>query len=216
MCLPRPVIERRCDTVIAPQGVLKAGRRVRKRPKPEQPGPARRPVGDIPNHRARGLAVPDLGKMACQILAEDPHPGACTVLAEHGAGFLINRPILNAAHVVPARIARHRAVSVVTIATPDETLRDIAMKYPKYCVPVKATLDDGSQYYGGIHVIQSQRVLDVLCDERPFIPFTLRDRTILVNKSKLVQIELMDLSEIKEKQDILPEVNLDYLNLNNW
>jgi hypothetical protein len=37
-----------------------------------------------------------------------------------------------------------------------------------------------------------------------------------VNKSKLVQVELMDLSEIKEKQDILPEVNLDYLNLNNW
>ena len=90
------------------------------------------------------------------------------------------------------------------------------MKYPKYCVPVKATLEDGSQCYGGIHVIQDQRVLDVLCDERPFIPFTLRDRTILVNKSKLVQIELMKMSEIIERQDILPEVNLDYLNVNNW
>lgn len=90
------------------------------------------------------------------------------------------------------------------------------MKYPKYCIPVKATLEDGSQYYGGIHVIQSQRVLDVLCDERSFIPFTLRDRTILVNKSKLVQVEIMDLSEIEERQDILPEVNLDYLKLNTW
>lgn len=90
------------------------------------------------------------------------------------------------------------------------------MKYPKHCVPVKATLEDGTQHYGGIHVIQSQRVLDVLCDDRLFIPFKLRDKTILLNKSKLVQIELMELDEIKEKQNILPEVNIDYLSVNNW
>lgn len=90
------------------------------------------------------------------------------------------------------------------------------MKYPKHCVPVKATLEDGTQHYAGIHVIQSQRVLDVLCDDRPFIPFKLRDKTILVNKSKLVQIDLLELDEIKEKQDMLPEVNLEYLSVNNW
>jgi len=90
------------------------------------------------------------------------------------------------------------------------------MKYPKYCIPVKATLEDGSQYFGGIHVIQSQRVLDVLCDERPFIPFKLRDRTILVNKCKIVQVDLLEMSEIKEKQDILPEMNFEYLKVNNW
>ncbi|SEP18656.1 hypothetical protein SAMN04490248_1342 [Salinihabitans flavidus] len=90
------------------------------------------------------------------------------------------------------------------------------MKYPKYCVPVKATLEDGSQQFGGIHVTQSQRILDVLCDERSFIPFTLRDRTILLNKSKVVQVDLLQLAEITEMADILPEVNLDYLKANSW
>ncbi|MEX1233895.1 MAG: hypothetical protein WEB56_02790 [Roseovarius sp.] len=90
------------------------------------------------------------------------------------------------------------------------------MKYPKYCVPVKATLDNGTQHFGGLHVSQNQRVLDVLCDDRPFIPFKLRDRTILLNKSRLVQIDLLEMSEISELRDVLPEVNIDYLNANDW
>jgi len=90
------------------------------------------------------------------------------------------------------------------------------MKYPKHCVPVKATLENGSQYFGGVHVIQSQRILDVLCDDRPFLPFTLRDRTILLNKSKIVQIDILEMSEISDMQDILPEMNLEYLNANAW
>ncbi|MGI3213404.1 hypothetical protein ACROSR_20210 [Roseovarius tibetensis] len=90
------------------------------------------------------------------------------------------------------------------------------MKYPKHCIPVKATLEDGSQYYGGVHVMQQQRILDLLCDERDFIPFSLRDRIILVNKSKIVRLDILEMSEIKEKKDILPEVNFDYLNANNW
>lgn len=90
------------------------------------------------------------------------------------------------------------------------------MKYPKYCVPVKATLENGTQHYGGLHVRQNQRILDVLCDERPFIPFKLRDRTILLNKSKLVQVDLLEMEEISEMQDVLPELNLDYLKANSW
>lgn len=90
------------------------------------------------------------------------------------------------------------------------------MKYPKYCVPVKVTLENDSQYFGGVHVIQNQRVLDVLCDDRPFLPFKLRDRTILLNKSKIMQIDLLEMAEISEMGDILPEINLDYLNANTW
>jgi len=90
------------------------------------------------------------------------------------------------------------------------------MKYPKYCVPVKATLENGSQHFGGVHVRQGQRVLDVLCDERSFIPFKLRDRTVLLNKSKLVQLDLMELAEIGEMQDVLPEFDLEYLGANDW
>ncbi|SMH37790.1 hypothetical protein [Maritimibacter sp. HL-12] len=90
------------------------------------------------------------------------------------------------------------------------------MKYPKYCVPVKATLENGSQHFGGVHVRQNQRVLDVLCDERAFIPFKLRDRTVLLNKSKLVQLDLLELDEIGAMQDVLPEFDLNYLNANDW
>lgn len=90
------------------------------------------------------------------------------------------------------------------------------MKYPKYCIPVKATLENGNQHFGGVHVTQSQRILDVLCDDRPFIPFTLRDRTILLNKSKLVQVDILTMGEISEMQNILPELNLEYLKANVW
>jgi hypothetical protein len=77
-------------------------------------------------------------------------------------------------------------------------------------------LQDGSQHFGGVHVSQNQRVLDVLCDDRDFIPFKLKDRTILLNKSWLVQVDLLGLAEITEMQDILPEVNTDYLKANDW
>lgn len=90
------------------------------------------------------------------------------------------------------------------------------MKFPKYCIPVKLTLEGGAQHYGGIHVRQDQRILDVLCDERPFLPVALRERTILLNKSKLVQIDLLEMSEISEMEDILPELNMDYLKSNSW
>ena len=90
------------------------------------------------------------------------------------------------------------------------------MKYPKFCVPVKITLEDGTQHFGGVHVRQNQRILDVLCDERPFLPFKLRDKTVLLNKSKLLQVEILELADISQMQDILPEVNLDYLNANVW
>lgn len=90
------------------------------------------------------------------------------------------------------------------------------MKLPKHCIPVKATLENGTQYFGGIHVIQDHRVLDVLCDDRPFLPFTMRDKTILLNKSKIVQIDLLDMAEIREIEDILPKINFDYLTANGW
>lgn len=211
-----PVIERRRNPVIAPHRIVKAGRGIRKRPKPEKTGAAGGPVRNILK-RSRIAAVSlDPVQMVRQILAEDAKPGQCALFPEHGAGFFVHLLILHVGHLLPARIALHRSLTVVTITPLNSILRETAMKYPKYCVPVKATLEDGSQHYGGIHVIQSQRVLDVLCDDRPFIPFKLRDRTILMNKSKVVQIDLLELSEIKEKQDMLPEVNLDYLNVNNW
>lgn len=90
------------------------------------------------------------------------------------------------------------------------------MKIPKYCIPVRMMLEDGKQHLGGIHVRQNQRILDVLCDERPFLPVNLRDKTILLNKSKVVQIDILDISEISGMLDILPEINLDYLKANYW
>lgn len=90
------------------------------------------------------------------------------------------------------------------------------MKYPKYCVPVKATLENGNQYFGGFHVVQNQRILDVLCDDRPFIPFKLRDKTILLNKSRILQIDLLSMEDVYEMIDVLPEMNLDYLEANAW
>lgn len=210
------MIERRCNPLIAPHRIVQAGGGIRKRPEPEKPGPTRGPVRNILKRSRIAAVFLDTGQMVGQILAEDVQPGPCALLPEHGAGFFIDLWILDAAHSLPARIAPHRNLPAVSIIPLDSTSREAAMKYPKYCVPVKATLEDGSQQYGGLHVIQGQRVLDVLCDDRPFIPFKLRDGTILINKSKLVQIDLLEVAEIRDKQDLLPAFDLDYLNLNNW
>lgn len=90
------------------------------------------------------------------------------------------------------------------------------MKYPKFCVPVKVTLEGGTQHYGGVHVRQNQRILDVLCDERPFLPFRLRDKVVILNKSRLLQVELLEMSEIPQLLHLLPEIDLDYLKANDW
>lgn len=88
--------------------------------------------------------------------------------------------------------------------------------FPKYRIPVRITFADGSTVLGTVFVRQGQRVLDLLCDDRPFLPVSTTSGTVLLNKSHIRQINVLELAEISEMEDLLPEFDRDYLQANSW
>lgn len=91
-----------------------------------------------------------------------------------------------------------------------------AQIFPKYKIPVRISFADMSTIIGAIFVRQGQRVLDVMCDERDFFPVLSTSATILVNKSHVRQVNVLTLPEINEMTELLPEIDLDYLQNNAW
>lgn len=89
-------------------------------------------------------------------------------------------------------------------------------RFPKFCAPVKIQFSDGTQEYGGIYVRQNQRVIDVFCDDRSFMPFRTMRSTILLNKALILHVELVDLEEVEAKKDLFPPLDIEYLKRNSW
>lgn len=90
------------------------------------------------------------------------------------------------------------------------------MKHPKYAIPVKIMVDDGTKHFGCLYLRQDQRVLDVINDDRAFLPFRMRERTILLNKTRISQVDLLSIDEVIQMESVLPEIDLDYLRANSW
>jgi len=89
-------------------------------------------------------------------------------------------------------------------------------KFPKYRIPVRIVYADQSIITGTVFVRQGQRVLDVMCDDRPFFPVLMVSGTILANKRHVRQIDILGLPEIVKMQDDLPEFDMNYLRNNSW
>lgn len=187
-----------------------------KRQEPEKAGPASGPVGHLAQLLRFWRVLVEPVQLHRKLGAKHMQPGQGIRLSEDGTGLAERLRVLNTTHPATGLFAIPHACHVASFHNRHLETKVLNMKYPKHLIPVKATLQNGSRHFGGVHVSQDQRVLDVLCDDRDFIPFRLKDRTILLNKSWLVQIDLLGLAEITEMQDILPEVNLDYLKANAW
>lgn len=211
-----PVIQSEGHAGVCAYRFFEAGGGLCKCRKPKKPGPARRLVCNFADRCDIRSVTPDPAQVRPKIRAKHFQTGQRARVPEDGAGFLERLRILDALYRLLDQIALRHAVTSASIRHLLQTMKAASMKYPKYCIPVKAMLENGNQHFGGVHVTQSQRILDVLCDDRPFIPFTLRDRTILLNKSKLLQVDILTMAEITEMQDILPELNIDYLKANLW
>lgn len=91
-----------------------------------------------------------------------------------------------------------------------------AQVFPKYKIPVRVHYADNSTVIGTVFVRQGQRVLDLLCDERTFLPLAVTSGTMLVNKSHMRHVNVLSLAEIEEMRDLLPAIDLDYLKNNSW
>ena len=90
------------------------------------------------------------------------------------------------------------------------------MRYPKFGVPVRIAMVDGTLIIGMVFVRQNQRVIDVVCDVRNFFPIKTNAGVSLLNKQHAVQIHLLSIEEIIEKIDLFPEVDIHYLRNNSW
>lgn len=90
------------------------------------------------------------------------------------------------------------------------------MQHPKFGVPVRIAMSDGTQSFGVVFVRQNQRVLDMLCDARAFFPIETTEGVRLLNKHHALQIDLMSIEEMRMHQDAFPEVDFQYLHRNTW
>jgi hypothetical protein len=89
-------------------------------------------------------------------------------------------------------------------------------KTPKFNIPVRIDLSGGASMYCVVFVRQNQRIIEMLGDERTFIPVQTNDGVSLVNKAHILRLEIMTKTEIKEKSELFPNVNFYYLDNNSW
>jgi hypothetical protein len=89
-------------------------------------------------------------------------------------------------------------------------------KHPKFGIPVRITMADKTHIMGLVFVHQGQRVLDVLCDARGFIPIKTTAGVRLINKAYTVEINLLEIEEMMEKRDLFPSIDFNYLQNNSW
>jgi hypothetical protein len=78
---------------------------------------------------------------------------------------------------------------------------------PKYKIPVRLFLLGEGTVLGVIFVRQEQRVIDMLCDQRPFFPVNTKTGMLLVNKSSVVKIDVLESEFILQNQDAFPDVD---------
>jgi len=90
------------------------------------------------------------------------------------------------------------------------------MKIPKYPVPVRLALVNGDRMTGLFYVRQGQRVIELLTDERAFVPFKARDGMSLINKAHVVRIEITREEELEAVAEMFPEIDMRYLRNNSW
>jgi hypothetical protein len=80
---------------------------------------------------------------------------------------------------------------------------------PKYKIPVRLSLLGEGTLIGVIFVRQDQRVIDMLCDPRPFFPVSTKTGMLLVNKSSVVKIDILESDFILRNQDSFPDVDAE-------
>lgn len=89
-------------------------------------------------------------------------------------------------------------------------------RLPKFGIPVRVSMTNQTQTIGVVFVHQGQRVLDLFCDERHFLPIETTAGVKLLNKRHAVEIDLMPIEEILEKCDLFKGIDLQYLRNNKF
>ena len=90
------------------------------------------------------------------------------------------------------------------------------VRHQKFGIPVQIAMTDRTRIIGVLFVRQSQRVIEVLCDDRAFFPVETIAGVRLLNKQHVVQIDLLPIAEILENRGLCPDIDVHYLSQNIW
>ncbi len=90
------------------------------------------------------------------------------------------------------------------------------VKSEKYSVPVRLTLVGGIQGYGVVFLENNQRIVDMVCGERQFVPFKSARSLSLMNKINVMQIDILPVEEMKQQENQFPRADFHYLTNNQW
>lgn len=86
----------------------------------------------------------------------------------------------------------------------------------KFGIPVRIQMTNNSQIIGLVFVAVGNRVMETLCDGKPFFAVKTKDGVKLVNKQHAIQVELLSIEEIREKSDVFPDFDVKYLQAGKW
>ena len=78
-------------------------------------------------------------------------------------------------------------------------------RIPKYRIPVRIALVQDESVLGIVFVRQAQRILDMLCEPKPFFPVNTKTGLFLVNKQSVIKMEVLDATYIAAHQESFPE-----------
>jgi hypothetical protein len=78
---------------------------------------------------------------------------------------------------------------------------------PKYKIPVRISLLQEESVLGVIFIRQEQRILDMLCDQHRFFPVSTKTGMLLLNKSSVVKVELLETDYILAHEDQFPQAD---------
>jgi len=81
---------------------------------------------------------------------------------------------------------------------------------PKYKIPVRISLLSEESVLGVIFIRQEQRILDMLCDQHQFFPVSTKTGVLLLNKSSVVKVEVLETDYILAHEDQFPETDVRF------
>ncbi|MGR3593961.1 MAG: DUF6812 domain-containing protein [Limimaricola soesokkakensis] len=82
-------------------------------------------------------------------------------------------------------------------------------RIPKYGLPVRVSIaGETADLMGVVYVRQEQRVIDMLCDSRPFFPLRTKERLVLINKSTVSRISVLEREDVEAFLDLFPGLEL--------
>jgi hypothetical protein len=83
---------------------------------------------------------------------------------------------------------------------------------PKYKIPVRVSIAEEGAVMGAIFIRQEQRILDMLCDQHQFFPLSTKTGMLLINKTSVLKVEVLEKAFIEQNEDSFPdeEVTRDF------